>query len=126
METVVAEKPAASTAVKFENRLKLVGRMTKNKEGAIAISKSTARGNMYVSSRINVPYEKKTEAGSEWRDNIFWFTAWSKVAEAVLKFQDGDIVELNGYIRISSFPNKETGKRQYKQEIIASSVQKVS
>jgi len=108
--------------MKYANEVRLVGKLTKYKEGNLYKETYSPNGLARLEYKINIPYKKK--GTEEWINSFFFLKAWGQAGEPIKSCQDGDLVESKGYFRKYTIQGKD-GKTIYREEIIAVNITKV-
>lgn len=94
----------------------LVGRVGKDPE-----SKTTTSGKTVTTFSVAVDRGFGDSKVSDWFDCV----CWEKLAENVPKFiKKGALVSLTGRLQVRSWDDKDSGKKVYKTEIVATEVQR--
>lgn len=94
----------------------IVGRVGKDPE-----SKTTTSGKTVTTFSVGVDQGFGDNKSTSWFDVV----CWEKLAENVPKFiKKGALVSLTGRLQVRSWDDKETGKKVYKTEVVATEVQR--
>lgn len=94
----------------------IVGRVGKDPE-----TKTTTGGKTVTTFSVAVDRGFGESKVSDWYEIV----TWEKLAESVPKFvKRGALVSLTGRLQVRSWDDKETGKKVYKTEIVATEVQR--
>lgn len=94
----------------------IVGRVGKDPE-----SKTTPGGKTVTTFSVGFDHGFGENKSTSWLDIV----TWEKLAESIPKFiKKGALVSLTGRLQVRSWEDKDTGKKVYKTEIVATEVQR--